>query len=66
LRTVTNLTGYGLVAMSHPKGFLAGVQQLALAQSRAKRWKALAKKYRSELLKLRASKSKPKSLRRRA
>jgi hypothetical protein len=61
-----NLTGYGLVAMSHPKGLLAGVQTLALEQLRAKRWKALAKKYRSELLKLRASKSKPKSLRRRA
>ena len=60
-----NFTGYGLVAMSHPQGAIAGLRSLALEQSRAKRWKALAKKYRKELLALRAAKSKPKSPRRR-
>jgi hypothetical protein len=70
LRTVGTVIGYSMVAFSHPHGFVAGLQGLVLEQTRAKRWKALAKKYRRELLALRApvrkAKPKAKSLRRRA
>ena len=60
LRTATNIIGYSMVAMSHPKGFVKGLQQMAFEKTHARRWKALAKKYRAELLKLRSAPKKRK------
>lgn len=55
LRVAMNATAHVILGLNHPQGFLGYGFEQAIKRERAARWKALAKRLRSELREVKAA-----------